>query len=278
MLRTIPGLAPQLAGTEVCCDVTAFAVVQATADELDAVRKKPALLAEAALSAALLKQADYQTLAGLLALSQAIQSHRLDPASLTNWGVLGAPRLPGRAFMVAAVQRFAADGAWGVSPHIIPHSSLHALSGAISQALKIHGPNLGVGGFPGGETEALLAAAAFLADNLPGVWLVLTGWDPEPIPGQEAPVSATPLCRAVALALVAAQPGWNGSQLRIRPAAAAQPHGRRSRSDTAPAFCLESLCAALIAPGQGPTRRSWRLGSDGWLELDLSSNATEGQA
>jgi hypothetical protein len=87
--------------------------------------------------------------------------------------------------MAAALQRFAAEGAWGVSPHLIPHRSRHSISGTVSQALKIHGPNFGVGGGPGGTVEVLLAATALLeGKRLPGVWIVLTCLDPESPPDE----------------------------------------------------------------------------------------------
>ena len=45
----------------------------------------------------------------------------LDPASFTDWGVIGAPRFMGRAAMAQALQKFDQEGAWGISPHLIPH-------------------------------------------------------------------------------------------------------------------------------------------------------------
>ena len=104
----------------------------------------------------------------------------LHATSFRDWGVVAAPRFLGQPAMAAALKRFQAEGAWGVSPHLIPHRSLHSISGTVSQALKIHGPNFGVGGGPGGPADALLAAAAMLeGQHLPGVWLVLRlPWTP----------------------------------------------------------------------------------------------------
>src|SRR5262249_47987113 len=104
----------------------------------------------------------------------------------------------------------------GVSPHLIPHYALHSASGMISQVLKIRGPNLGAGGGPGGEAEALLAAATLLAEGrLPGVWVVLSGWTPELIPGRGAPPPPAAVGQALALALVEPRPAWRGPRLRI---------------------------------------------------------------
>jgi hypothetical protein len=162
-----------------------------------------------------LKHADEQTVAGLAAAFQAIHDHGLRDTDFTEWGVLGAPRFLGRPAMAAALQRFLAEGAWGVSPHMIPHRSLHALSGTVSQAFKIHGPNFGVGGGPGGTAEALLAAAALLAgDRLPGVWLVLTALEPEQVPDNSG--HPLPGSRAVGLALALAPAGAPRGRLALR--------------------------------------------------------------
>ena len=66
----------------------------------------------------------------------------------------------GRAAVAAGLQRYQNEGAWGASPHLPPHRSLHSPSGTISQLFKIHGPNYGVCGGPGCATEILAAAAA----------------------------------------------------------------------------------------------------------------------
>src|SRR5262249_9693054 len=146
----------------------------------------------------------------------------------------------GRASTAAVIQRFAQEGAWGVSPHHIPHRSLHSLSGTVSQALEIHGPNYGVGGGPNSAAEVLLAAAAMLADRkVPGVWVVLTGWDPELVPENPlAPVpdgaAAIPECGAVALALAPISSRWEGPRLQVNPAATP-----RSVPFEAPRFRME---------------------------------------
>ena len=105
--------------------------------------------------------------------------------------------------MASDLPRFLAEGAWDVSPHMIPHRSLHSVSGSVSQALKIHGPNFGVGGGPGCEAEVLLAGAALLEGmRLPGVWVVITRLDPElPDDGKTGrPVPGT-FSRGLAMAL-----------------------------------------------------------------------------
>ena len=139
-------------------------------------------------------------------MSRAMADHELNNHDFSQWGVIAAPRFLGRAALAVAFARFAAEGAWGISPHVIPHHSLHALSGTVSQALKIHGPNFGVGGGADSAAEALLAASALLADGeVPGLWVVLTGFEPEFVPNDTTdskPTSTSVDCVAVALALM----------------------------------------------------------------------------
>jgi hypothetical protein len=78
------------------------------------------------------------------------------------------------------VPRFFTEGAWGVSPQVVPYHALHAVSGAISQALALRGPNFGAGGGPGAVGEALVGALALLESlSLPGVWVAGTRLMPE---------------------------------------------------------------------------------------------------
>src|SRR5262249_10648029 len=173
-------------GTPVSCDVAASAVVRAPAAQVPALRQTVGL--PQPFPAALLKHADEQTVVGLAAVCRAVQAHGLGDTPFTHLGLLAAPRYFGRDAVVAALERFVAEGAWGVSPHHIPHRSLHSPSGTISLALQTHGPNFGVGGGPEGAGEVLLAAAALFArGEVPGLWLVLTGWDREPVTEPDPP-------------------------------------------------------------------------------------------
>ncbi len=172
-------------------------------EKLPELRRCPGPAPGAPLPASFLKHSDEQTVVGLAAVLQAIQASGLTQTNFRDWGVLGAPRFLGRGMLGFHVTRFASEGAWGVSPHLIPHRTLHALSGTLSLALKICGPNFGVGGGPGTPTEALLNAVALLTcQHLPGLWVVLTQMDPETASqpnGQPTPGTSV---LALALALV----------------------------------------------------------------------------
>lgn len=198
----------------VCCGVAADAVLRIPLESLPEFRRNPGPVHGQALPTSFLKHADEQTVAGLGAVFQAIDKSGLHSTCFRDWGVVAAPRFLGRPAMAAAMQRFAAEGAWGVSPHLIPHRSLHSISGTVSQALKIHGSNFGVGGGPGGTIEALLAAMALLErKRLPGAWVVLTCLDPELPPDVSGqPVPGT---QAVGLALALVPAKQNDALIRL---------------------------------------------------------------
>jgi hypothetical protein len=262
-LNSFPSLNGSPRRAPVACAVAGLGVVRATAAELAPVRQKPGRVSGEALPPSFLKHADDQTVAGIAAVLRAVEVHGLHATPFQDWGVVAASRFMGRTALAAALVRFKAEGAWGISPHLIPHRSLHSLSGTVSQALKIHGPNFGSGGGPGSATDALLTAAALLHDGrLPGVWVVLTGWDPEPASDEQGRV-ITPdcVCNAAALALVAAAPGARLA-LRVVPA---DTEARRN-GDRNP-FSLEALVRVLSDPAGLPTSIVWQLPFGGRVEL-----------
>jgi hypothetical protein len=196
--------------------VAASASVRVGIESLPELRKQPGPVFGEPLPASFLKHADEQTVVGLAAVFKAIYTFGLQTTCFHDWGVLAAPRFLGRPAMTAALQRFQAEGAWGVSPHLIPHRSLHSISGSISQALKIHGPNFGVGGGPGAPAEALLAAASMLeGQKLPGVWVVLSCLDPEQAPDEAGRPAAGTQCVGLALALTPIRSSRCALRLRV---------------------------------------------------------------
>src|SRR5205823_1882768 len=146
---------------------------------------------------------DDQTVLALAVICQALASAQRPAAYYEEWGVIAAPNLFGRSGTYQALLNFRADGAWGISPHMIPHHSLHAVSGTISQALRMHGPNFGISGGPNAAAEAFLVAATLLSNNsVPGLWVVMTGHEPEWLPGEVRQDKGDDgMCLAAALAL-----------------------------------------------------------------------------
>lgn len=213
----------------------------------------------------LLKHSDEQTVLSVAAVLTAIHRFQLAGVDFSSWGVVAAPRWLGRPKSTAALNRFHNEGLPAASPMLVPHLSLHAVSGTISQVLRIHGPNLGVGSGIGHLGEGLLAAVALMAEGrLPGLWLTLSQWDPEPAPDRQGQVPAGCVCSAVALALQPLSPpesgaGSEGPRLRLLPPAPL-PYQADSPPD------VRSLAAFLgsSVPGSG-----WLcpLAWGGWVEL-----------
>src|SRR5262249_4816887 len=170
-----------------------------------------------------MKSADDQTFVGITALLHAVHAAGWGNASFHDWGAIGVPRFVGRMNIAVAVSQSLRDPTWSVSPNIIPNQSLHSLSGTISLALGLHGPNFGVGGGPNAVAEGLLTAISTMkSGRLPGLWVVLTQFDPEPKPDEKG-VSAIPVtCLAAAIALVPTGPSRGSLRLASRPSTAAE--------------------------------------------------------
>src|SRR5690242_3388519 len=149
------------------------------------------------LSPTFLKHSDEQTIVGLVAVLRAISSGNLTGNDFSRWGVVAAPQRLGRLAVADVFSRVMRRGAPGASPLVVPHRSLHSVSGTISEALGAHGPNLSVSGGPGNVAEGLLSALTLLNENrLPGLWLVLTQWDPEP--SADTPEDSKAVCQGQA--------------------------------------------------------------------------------
>ena len=196
---------------------------------------------------------------------------------------MAAPRFLGRNELAHTLHRYAQEGAWGISPHVIPHHTLHAASGTLSLALKMHGPNFGVDACPGTESQALLAAVSLLSqDRVPGVWLVFSGWSPEPVPQTpQAPAAnsqpaETPVCRALALALTPPRPGPTGLRLTVMPGTVAhQEKDTNGLAGTRTLFSLEGLLDVLAGERPAPAPITWRMNCGGWATLEQSGNGGE---
>jgi hypothetical protein len=213
----------------------------------------------------LLRYSDEQTVAGTAAVFTAMNSMGRPPEEFAGWGVVAASRYLGRASLAAALRSFLAEGVWSTSPHLIPHFALHSPSGTISLALGVHGPNLGVGGGLHAAAEGFLAALTWLAAGVvPGVWLVLSGWSPELVPDAAGRAAATGECRALALALVAAEDAGAQGQPACRIIL-----DRRTRSPIVPtSIDLVALAESLAARG-GPSLRTIATDPRGQLRVEL---------
>jgi hypothetical protein len=243
-----------------------FTTVQATVSQIAEFRKNPVLPPDRSLPAGFLKNSDEQTVLALAAVSGAIISLKQTAEHYGRWGIVAAPNLFGRCGIYGGQCDYRREGAWGISPHLIPHRSLHAVSGTISQALGLHGPNFGIGGGPNAAGEAFLSAATLLSENrLPGLWVVLTGHEPECLPNvPDRQTSQAAVCLAAVLALKPAKDADDVGCLRV--CGAGEPSGvsRRMHLD-APEFRLPEFVAALESDDlQG----RWALPGCGWVEIE----------
>jgi hypothetical protein len=196
---------PRSANGVISAGLLAQAVVRESVAAISEMRRTPLQGCCEPFAVSALKHFDEQTLAVLKAVLLVIDELRVDRAgsSFRDWGVLAAPRFLARALMIPSMARFHAEGAWGVSPHLVPYRSLHSISGTVSQFLKIHGPNFGVGGGPGAAGELLLSGCTLLLSmHLPGLWLVASRIEPDQGLGDNGRPSDEASCEAIALALV----------------------------------------------------------------------------
>ncbi|HVC93167.1 MAG TPA: hypothetical protein VND64_05720 [Pirellulales bacterium] len=156
----------------------------------------------AVLRPQLLKHSDEQTLASLVALSQAVDDFPL-ARDFSRWAVVSSSRHLGRAAFAGVVEKYRVDGPWGVSVQVIPNATPHAIASTISLALDSHGPCAGAGTGADDEAHALCAAANLLQDaECPGAWIAFTAWSPESAFDGTARPGSEAVCLAVVLAVV----------------------------------------------------------------------------
>ncbi|NLF70756.1 MAG: hypothetical protein GX575_17135 [Candidatus Anammoximicrobium sp.] len=185
------------------CAVAAHGVIAAPLNVLPALREQPGDSVRRPIPPRFLRHSDEQTVVGLAAVLKAMHAGPLRETCFDNWGVVAAPRFPGRLGGAATFRKYGQGGPAAISPHIIPQNSLHSVSSAISISLAMHGPNFGIGGGPEALAEGLTVAMTLLdSSDLPGLWLVLTQWSPEPVPDGLGSTQTETVCLAVALGML----------------------------------------------------------------------------
>jgi hypothetical protein len=210
--------------------ITAAASVECASGQAESLRGQVQKSLSAEGRPSNLRHVDDQAIAALAAV------RKLPPAP-SDWGVLASSQTPGRRLFRPAAERFKTEGAWTVSPHIIPNCSLHSISGLVSVSMGLRGLNLGVGGTTGREGDIWPITAGLLADRLvPGLILVCT-YDSELQFGAVA---------------IAATPAADGPTLLIE-----RDSLRSSR--LAPRFEPRSFARCVAASAGLPLRASWSL-------------------
>jgi hypothetical protein len=161
--------------------------------------------------------------------------------------------------MTATILKFPTDGAWGVSPHIIPNCSLHSPSGLVSVTYGFRGPNFGVGGIKGRECDLWTALIAFDSSlNAPGAWLLMSA------------LCQDDTYRAIELA-VQFQDVHADHQVTVH-------FGAVQGQAMTPKFSLESLDRVLSLPHSPLSYCRWSLGGGGAMEWRCRSAALRAAA
>jgi hypothetical protein len=191
--------------------IVAGGTARLTMPELAAIRKESFDSFPKRLSPQLLRHSDDQTLAALVAVSEAIKSANLKNHGFQDWAIVSSSRNLGRSAFAAVIDKYRSEGPWGVSVQVIPHCTAHAVAGTISLALASHGPCIGAGGDTDGEVEALFSTACILRNpDWFGAWIVFSSWLPELEIDSSGRPAADSTCFAAAIAVTRQ---WSPSSL-----------------------------------------------------------------
>ncbi len=237
--------------------IVGWSAVRLTLPEIAQTRKTSANFFPPNATPIALKHCEDQTVAALAAVFRAIDHFQLAAVDFAAWSIVAAPRFFGRAMVSQTLDRFAIDGAWGVSMQFIPNAMHHAQASTLSLALGARGAAIGVGGGSESERDGALAALNVLQrQRSKGAWLVWTGWEPEYVVAANRPEPINePSCLALAMAIDGAPSERPGSSLhvRMRPAAsandAAKSAPRASRLSLLSHACHEARAIGERRPG-----------------------------
>src|SRR5439155_13275601 len=110
-------------------------------------------------------------------------------------------------------------------------------------------------------------------NQLPGVWVVATAWEPEAIPDANGGINPDAVCHALALALVGMRAGWHGIRLRVVPGRPPLPGPGKTVQKVSQ---LQALLSNLASEETGPDMAVWPLEGVGWIELGRSRAGLNG--
>jgi hypothetical protein len=259
------------------CRVTGHALVECRVSAIAELRGRAAPVGAPPLPPRFLRHADEHTVVGLHAVLEAIAAGPPQP-DLSRHAVVAAPCQSGRLAAARTLALLPAGGAVTVSPHVVPQCSLHSVAGAVSVALGMHGPHLGVGGGPDALAEGLLAAATLLNygdPECPAAWLVATDWDEEPALDPAGAPEGDPICRALAVQLVPAGDSGDDGEPLHGLGLTVQPSARRESRPRLhePAGGIVAFARALAMCREGTALAAWAVDCP-WGELRLTAPAT----
>ncbi|MCE9632031.1 MAG: hypothetical protein K8S94_15120 [Planctomycetia bacterium] len=184
------------------CAIRCHAFFEARYSEMGRLRDEPSPPAAPPLPARFLRHCDEHTVTAVRAVLAAIAT--LDAkGDFDRCGVIAAPCQAGRIATARSLAQLRVGGGVMISPHIVPQCSLHSLAGAVSVALGMHGPHIGVGGGPDALAEGLFAALSLFqpgaAAGCNAAWVIVTEWATEPLLDTTGAPTDDPLCRALAM-------------------------------------------------------------------------------
>jgi hypothetical protein len=252
------------------CSIRGHAVVASRLSSLAALRDAAVPPGCPALPPRFLRQSDEHTVVAVRAVLEAMAGLP-EPMNFDRCGVIAAPCQAGRIAAARSLTQLQAGGAGGVSPHIVPQCSLHSLGDAVSVALGMHGPHIGVGGGPDALAEGLFAAVSLFQGGTGSgcdlAWLVVTDWDTEPLLDAAGMPTNDPSCRALAMLLAPADPA-DDDRLSLSlhmPTAAV---GAALPADP-PAGGLAAFCRAVEMCATGSVLTSWAVSCPWGAEIRL---------
>jgi hypothetical protein len=242
------------------CRITAHALVKASLSDMGTLRNRPAPDGMPPLPPRFLRHADEQTVVGmhavLTALSEVPSTDSVPP--LACHAVIAAPCQAGRIATAQALAGLDTSGPSAIKPHIVPQCSMHSVAGAVSVALGMHGPHLGVGGGPDALSEGFLVVMSLLAGggdpHCEAAWLIATEWDVEPALDSKGIPTNDPSCRAIAMLLEPSARTAEGDHAGSLTLAVRRSRQRQTGARPAIAPCtLANLAGVLGGDRHGPT-------------------------
>jgi hypothetical protein len=248
------------------CGIRTHAIVEAPLSAVAMLRDAPLPAGGPALPPRFLRHCDEQTVVAVRAVLDAI-ARLPEPLPLDRCGVVGAPCQAGRIATARSLAQLRVGGAVTISPHIVPQCSLHSLAGAVSVALGMHGPHLGIGGGPDALAEGLFTALTLFhggaAAHCDAVWLLASAWDTEPELDSSGEAINDPVCRAVALLLVP-ESGAAHDRLTLTL------HVPGTQSEAAESTSLADFCRALDMCAVGSALTAWGISCPWGAEVRLA--------
>lgn len=259
---------PSPAGADPC-GIVGHAACAARLSEIAALRDAAGPPGVPALPPRFLRHCDEQTVVGIHAVLRAIAALPNAGGGVGGDAVVAASCQAGRIMAAKSLALLKTGGAVTVSTHIVPQASLHSVAGAVSVALGMHGPHLGVSGGVDALAEGLLAAITLAADaGAPRVWLVVSEWDDEPVLDATGAAIDDPVCRALALAIEPGSTAALGLEVHLPQAPAAA---------VSPAASLTAFTHALDMCGPGGALVAWTLATPWAAEVRIMRRRTTGR-